>query len=56
MDGLDVALSSGVAVERCSGSWSVDPPARVWRTCDQTSLRIICPLLETPQTGRSGSS
>lgn len=56
LDGLDVAHSSGVAVKRCSGRWSFDPTARVWRTCDQTSLRIICPLLETPQAGRPGSS
>ncbi|KAL0198497.1 hypothetical protein M9458_007037, partial [Cirrhinus mrigala] len=56
LDGLDVAHTSGVAVERRSGRWSFDPPARVWRTRDQTSLRIICPLLEAPQTGRFGSS
>lgn len=56
LDGLDVAHSSGVAVKRCSGRWSFDPTARVWRTCDQTSLRIIGPLLETPQAGRPGSS
>lgn len=51
LDGLDAANHTGVATERYSGLRSFDPTLGVWRACNQTTLWIICLVLEAPQAG-----
>ena len=51
LDGLDASNYTGVATERYPGVRGSDPTVGVRRACNQTSLWILCLVLEAPQAG-----
>lgn len=51
LDGLDAANDTGVASEWDPGVRSSDPTVGLWRACNQTTLWILCLVLEAPQAG-----
>lgn len=51
LDGLDATNYTCMATQWYSGVWSSDPSLGVWRTCNQTTLWILCSVLEAPQAG-----
>lgn len=51
LDGLDAANYSGVAAKWRPCVRSSDSSLGVWRTCNQTTLWVVCSVLEAPQAG-----
>lgn len=51
LDGLDATHYTCLATEWYSGVWSSDSSVGVRRTCNQTTLWILCFVLEAPQAG-----